>query len=186
MMYHKSNPDSVKICCDALRNGDVIIIPTDTVYGFSAVVDKTMNTDEKIRKIKGRSETKPFIQLIGNPEDIYKYTDDKIPTEVLSHWPGPLTIIVHDKNSSGTTAYRCPDDKWLCSLLNELKNPVYSTSANRSGEPQIEKVEQLEKEFSDEVKVIIDDGDRVGGVPSTIISIENNQVKVLREGAVKL
>lgn len=185
MMYLKSNPDSIKICTQALRKGEVIIIPTDTVYGFSAVVDPVLKTAEKIRQIKGRSEEKPFIQLIGKPQDIFKYTDDEIPEEVIDKWPGPLTVIVHDKNECTTTAFRCPDDPWLCAILNELNTPVYSTSANRSGSPLLDKVSELEKEFSQEVSVIIDDGDRIGGVASTIISIDSGKINVLRQGTVK-
>lgn len=186
MMLTKSNPESVNKCVEALNSGKVIIIPTDTVYGFSAVADKNRSTDALIRKIKGREETKPFIQLIGKPEDISRYTDDVIPQKILNLWPGPLTVIVHDKEGSGTTAYRCPDDQWLCKILQQIDFPVYSTSANRSGCPILEKVELLEKEFSNEVELIVDDGDRVGGTASTIISIENGEVKVLRQGAVKL
>ena len=73
-----------------------MIIPTDTVYGFSGIVDSSehFNTDAIIRKIKGREEYKPFIQLIAAPEDIVKYTDDVVPKKLLDCWPGPLTIIV--------------------------------------------------------------------------------------------
>lgn len=183
MKLIKSDENSALQVVEALKNNKVVIIPTDTVYGFSAVAGEKSN-DSQIRKIKGREETKPFIQLIGRPEDITKYTDDVIPSEILSYWPGPLTIIVHNKKSAGTTAFRCPDDPWLCSILNSLGKSIYSTSANRSGSPVIETVDELEKEFSDEVELIVDDGDRKGGKASTIVSIENGKVKVLRQGAV--
>ena len=99
-------------------------------------------------------------------------------------WPGPLTVIVHNKYDSGNTAYRCPHDPWLIEILKKVKHPVYSTSANRSGSPIIEKIDILEKEFSSEVDLIIDDGDRVGLLASTIVTIENGTVKVLRQGSV--
>ncbi|MGN0740766.1 MAG: L-threonylcarbamoyladenylate synthase [Treponema sp.] len=186
MTYLKSDSDSIKKCAESLKNGNIIIIPTDTVYGFSGIVDSVHFTQEKIRKIKGRDEKKPFIRLIASPDDIKKYTDDEIPPELLKFWPGPLTIIVHDKNSDSTTAYRCPDDSWLSALLKETGKPVYSTSANRSGSPLLEKISDIEKEFSSEVDLIVDGGDRIGGVSSTIVSIENGKVKVLRQGSVKI
>lgn len=186
MMLSKFNPESIEKCVEALNSGKVIIIPTDTVYGFSGIVDKSHNTAQLIKNIKGRAETKPFIQLIGTPEEISNYTDDVIPPEVLKLWPGPLTIIVHNKDDDETTAYRCPADLWLCKILQKVKAPIYSTSANRSGSPIIEKVSDLEKEFSNEVDLIIDDGDRVGGTASTLISIENGKIKVLRQGPVKI
>ena len=186
MKYLKSDPESVSKCALSLKQGNVIIIPTDTVYGFSGIVDDVSSTDSKIRKIKGRAETKPFIQLIAEPSDIKKYTDDIIPEELLNLWPGPLTIIVKNKNSDSTTAFRCPDDKWLTEIIKQTGRPVYSTSANRSGHPILESINEIEKEFSDEVDLIIDDGDKKGGVASTIVCIENGKVKVLREGPVKI
>ncbi len=186
MMYLKSDSNSISRCVNALIDGKIIIIPTDTVYGFSGIVDNVHDTDYLIRKIKGRAETKPFIQLIGTPEEIRNYTDDIIPDSLLKYWPGPLTIIVHNKESSSTTAYRCPNDLWLCKILQEIRCPIYSTSANRSGFPIFEKVNLLEQEFSKEVEFIIDDGNRIGGIASTIVSIENQSIKVLRQGAVKI
>ena len=184
MMLNKSDPASVDRCVSALNDGKVIIIPTDTVYGFSGIVDEVHNTAEIIKKIKGRAETKPFIQLIGTPEEIFNYTSDEIPESLLKLWPGPLTVIVHNKYNSGNTAYRCPHDPWLIEILKKVKHPVYSTSANRSGSPIIEKIDILEKEFSSEVDLIIDDGDRVGLLASTIVTIENGILKVLRKGSV--
>ena len=112
----KSDFDSIKKCADSLKNAQVVIIPTDTVYGFSAIVDDESKTKEKIQKIKGRGDEKPFIQLISSPEDIKKYTDDEIPSNLLDYWPGPLTIIVNDKRINSTTAFRCPADEWLRKL----------------------------------------------------------------------
>ncbi|WP_318662815.1 L-threonylcarbamoyladenylate synthase [Treponema sp.] len=186
MKYLKSDLRSADICVQSLKAGNIIIIPTDTVYGFSGIVDEQNNTDAKIRKIKGREETKPFIQLIAEPSDIKKYTDDVIPENILNLWPGPLTIIVKNKNSDVTTAYRCPDDEWLNYILKETGKPIYSTSANRSGHPILESIDEIENEFSDEVDVIIDDGDKKGGVASTIVSIGNGSVKILRQGKIKI
>lgn len=186
MICLKSDKDSIEKCVQSLKNGEVVLIPTDTVYGFSGIVDETSFTDKKIRTIKGREETKPFIQLVGNPDDIKKFTDDEIPSEILNLWPGPLTIIVNNKISHTTTAFRCPDEKWLIEVLKKTGSAIYSTSANRSGTPILEKIEDIKKEFSEEVALIVDDGDRVGEVASTIVSVTDGTVKVIREGAVKI
>src|SRR5574344_1869844 len=100
MKYNKIDEDSVIITTQCLKNGGVAILPTDTVYGFSGIVDlkssgSQFKTDFQIRAIKGRAETKPLIQLISKPSDIYLYTDDKIPETLLQKWPGALTIIVN-------------------------------------------------------------------------------------------
>ncbi|MCR5612304.1 MAG: threonylcarbamoyl-AMP synthase [Treponema sp.] len=182
----KSDKNSAELCASILLKGGIVIIPTDTVYGFSGIVDEKSETDSKIRKIKGREETKPFIQLIGSPSDIHKYTDDVIPDSLLAHWPGPLTIIVNNKLSKTTTAFRCPDESWLCDVLNKVNAPIYSSSANRSGSPLLDFIEKICAEFNDEVDLIVDDGDRIGGVASTIVSVADGDVKVIRQGAVKI
>lgn len=183
-----------------LAQGGVVIIPTDTVYGFSGIVNEyepsqangKTATDVRIRAIKGRSETKPLIQLISKPEDIRKYTDDEIPQSLLDKWPGALTIIVHLKKdlplaaTLPTVAFRCPGDKWLRQIIESLGKPIYSTSVNRSGQPVLDTSKAIIEEFGAEVDAIVDDGDKKGALPSTLVSIEDGQIKVLRQGSVQI
>lgn len=197
MILHKKAPESISITARYLREGKIVIIPTDTVYGFSGIVDikgsqASFRTDCIIRNIKGRSETKPLIQLISKPEDIHKYTDDIIPDSLLKKWPGALTIIVHIKNDSPladyaeTVAFRCPGDKWLRNIIEECGAPIYSTSVNRSGNPVLERIDCIKNEFEKEVSIIVDDGDKVNAKPSTLVILRDNQVSVLRQGSVKV
>ena len=98
LIKNKSDKDSIETTADILKNGGIVIIPTDTVYGFSGIVDlKTtaghaaseqghtnpeaghFETDSKIRAIKGRAETKPLIQLIARPEDLTKFLKAFLP-----------------------------------------------------------------------------------------------------------
>lgn len=204
LIKNKKDSLSIDITVENLKRGGIVIIPTDTVYGFSGIVDLKGNctakpvyeTDSKIRAIKGRAETKPLIQLIAKPEDIHLYTDDVIPPELLAKWPGALTIIVHIKKDSplaasaipesGTVAFRCPGDAWLRKIIARCEAPVFSTSVNRSGQPVLDTTAAITSEFENEVALIIDDGDKKGALPSTLVSIENGQVKVLRQGSVKI
>lgn len=197
MKYNKLDKDSVILTAKSLKNGGIAILPTDTVYGFSGIVDLKSNenqfkTDCQIRTIKGRSETKPLIQLISKPSDIYLYTDDKIPESLLQKWPGALTIIVNCKKNSpltdevATIAFRCPGDKWIRDVIEQTDAPIYSTSVNRSGMPVIDEINKIDNEFNQEVDLIIDDGDKKGALPSTIVSISNGEIKVLRQGSVKI
>ena len=169
---------SAEQAANAVKKGGVVIVPTDTVYGFSGDGDK-------IRSIKGRSETKPFIQLIAKPEDLKLYTDDTIPENLLSKWPGALTIIVNDKRG-GTTAFRCPGDEWLRHVISLCGAPIYSTSVNRSGKPVLDTEAGIVKEFGSEVDLIITDGDKKGAKPSTLVSIADGTIKVLRQGDVQI
>ncbi len=191
-MDSKSTDDLVS----CLKNGGVAILPTDTVYGFSGIVDlkgkKAFKTDDRIRNIKGRSESKPLIQLISSPLDASKFTDAVIPGYILDKWPGPLTVIVPVKNDSPyadsipTVALRCPGDSWLRSVIKDCGAPIYSTSVNRSGEPVIDEIDGIIKEFSSEVDFIVSDGDKKNALPSTLVSITDGNVKVLRQGSIVL
>ena len=201
MIINKSDPNSIQATADTLKRGGIVIIPTDTVYGFSGIVDlKTAaahyETDAKIRAIKGRAETKPLIQLIAKPEDLRLYTDDEIPDSLLSKWPGALTIIVHIKKDSpladtaipatGTVAFRCPGDAWLREIITLCNAPVFSTSVNRSGQPVLDTTDAITSEFQNDVDLIIDDGDKKGALPSTLVALENGEVKILRQGSVEI
>lgn len=201
MILKKSDPASIEQTVETLCKGGIVIIPTDTVYGFSGIVDLKASdshneTDAKIRTIKGRAETKPLIQLIAKPEDLRLYTDDEIPDSLLSKWPGALTIIVHIKKDSplattaipetGTIAFRCPGDSWLRKIIEKCGAPIFSTSVNRSGQPVLDTSAVINSEFGKEVDLIIDDGDKKGALPSTLVAIENGRVKVLRQGSVEI
>ncbi len=189
----KSDENSAVFCSEYLKNNEVVIIPTDTVYGFSGIVDLENeksgidSTDKKIRKIKGREESKPFIQLISKKEDIFSITDALIPQKLLDFWPGPLTIIVPVKNQKGkTVAVRCPGDEWLRKVISLCGKPIYSTSVNRSGNPVLTEIEKIVGEFENEVGLIVCDGDSKSSVPSTIVSILNGKIEIVRKGAVKI
>lgn len=193
MKITKNTQDSIQKTAEILKSGGIVILPTDTVYGFSGIVDKSQ-TDAKIRSIKGRSESKPLIQLIAKPEDIFLYTDDKIPQNLLNKWPGALTIIVHTKKDAPlpenaklpTIAFRCPGDMWLRNVIQECGVPIYSTSVNRSGKPVLDEQAAICEEFQNEVDLIVEDGDKKGALPSTLVTIENGTIKVLRQGSIKI
>lgn len=205
MRLQKSDPHSIELCAAALVRGEVVIIPTDTVYGFSGIVPES---EERIRRIKGRDETKPFIQLIAEPEDIALYSDSSLPPVIRSLMPGAVTVIVKNiiKNAeptlvpaedsvSGladnafcgtTTAFRCPDDEWLRTLIRKCGKPLYSTSVNRSGAPVLTDIDTMEKEFAAEVFCIVDGGEKKEALPSTIVDLSGGTPKIVRQGSVKI
>ncbi len=196
MMLTKNSKGSVVFAADCLLKGGIAVLPTDTVYGFSGIVDvkgrERFKTDDTIRSVKGRSETKPLIQLISKPEDIFLFTDDVIPQKLLSLWPGPLTLIVNVKAESplafdaGTVAFRCPGDEWLRSVIALCGAPVYSTSVNLSGCPVLDTVSEIEGTFGKSVDLIVDDGDKKNAVPSTIVSLCGESPVVVRKGSLDI
>ena len=136
MICEKSDSHSAEVAATYLKAGKIVIMPTDTVYGFSGIVDLNGNpffcTDEKIRHIKGRSESKPFICLLSDVSELKTFTDDTIPQKVLSAWPGALTLIVKIKADSPlahkmpTVAFRIPGDEWVRRVVRLFGAPIYS------------------------------------------------------------
>lgn len=188
MIILRSDSDSVECVSRVLLEGSVVVLPTDTVYGFSGVVPES---EDVIRKIKGRDETKPFIQLIAEPEDIYRYTDEVLPDQLLAMWPGALTVIVPLKkrlitgeSEVTTVAFRCPGDGWLRQIIKAVGKPIYSTSVNRSGQPVLPSVLEIDKEFGGEVKLIVDGGSTENALPSTLVKFEKGKCIILRQGDV--
>lgn len=180
MICRKSDSESIELCSKLLKEEKVVIIPTDTVYGFSGVINKT---DFKIRSIKGRAENKPFIILISEPEEINSISAQKLPSSLLNYWPGALTVIVRKKDNSNTTvAVRCPGDEWLRNIISLTGSSIYSTSVNRSGFPVLNSIEEIKREFESEVSLIVDDGDKIGALPSTIVRYDG-KISVVRQGS---
>lgn len=199
MICRKSDSESARIAADFLRHGKIVILPTDTVYGFSGIVDGrhySYHTDEKIRQIKDRaassaeSEQKSFIQLISKPDDIKKYTRVLIPDELFAKWPCAITIVVYTFAADGNfekTAFRCPGDEWLRNVISFCGAPIYSTSVNKSGKPFLNTVSEIKREFGRAVDLFVEDGDKKNGVPSTIVEIEKDgSLNILRQGAVTI
>lgn len=190
MMLPKSEKDSAEKTASALKEGKIVIIPTDTIYGLSGIVSSNsceFDTDTIIRTIKGRGEDKPFIELLCEPESVYNYTDCILPQEAFGRWPGPITIIVENntryKKITGrdTTAFRCPGDEWLRNVIRLCGAPIYSTSANRSGGKPLSSVAEIRAEFESDVELIVSDGDKASAKPSAIISFLEGKLKTIRE-----
>ena len=201
MTSPKSDPASADAAAAVLLAGKIAILPTDTVYGFSAVafsgVDgakgrQKSGLDLKIDQIKKSPESKPLIELISDPLDIYKYTDQEIPSKLLQKWPGALTLLVKNnawyKALTGreATAFRCPGDEWLRRVIGLCGGPIYSTSVNFSGKPVLETEEDILRDFGGVVDLFVRDGDKKNALPSTLVSLLDGEPKVIRQGAVKI
>ena len=204
----KSEAESAQKAANVLLAGKIAILPTDTVYGFSAlalfgprVVDgktergagpKKSGLDIQIDQIKKSPESKPLIELISDPLDIYKYTDQEIPSKLHQKWPGALTLLVKNnawyKALTGreATAFRCPGDEWLRRVIGLCGGPIYSTSVNFSGEPVLETENDISRDFGGAVDLFVADGDKKNALPSTLVSLLDGEPKVIRQGAVKI
>lgn len=177
-MFIEGKPGQIAEILETLADKGIVIMPCDTIYGIVGIAPSTENT---IRGLKGREETKPFLLLIRK-EWVSNFTPIEIDKYLLDLWPGPLTLIVPGNNGK-TIALRVPDDDRLQNILSVLKEPLYSTSVNRSGYESLYRSDDIEKEFGSEIDLFVNEGDLEGGVPSTIVDISKKPCKILREGA---
>ncbi len=189
MIYSKTF-ENIPLIVDLLKEGKVAILPTDTVYGFSSLASSnplSKKAEERIRKIKGREEKKPFIKLISFPDEIKNYTDLTLPPILKEKWPGKVTIIVPLKKElcleEDTMAFRCPGDEWLRKVISLLKSPLYSTSVNKSGFPFLSRFSEIEASFGRDVDFLVDSGD-LKEEPSTIVKLEGESFSIIRQGSV--
>ncbi|MCS3922638.1 L-threonylcarbamoyladenylate synthase [Methanococcus voltae PS] len=171
-----------------LKNGEIALCPTDTIYGICGyALDK--NVIDRIYKIKQRDESKPLSISLQKKSDIakYAYISDISKTLIEKFLPGPITLILPKKESipdyicKDYVGIRVPDSRIILEL-SEI--PITSTSANISGRPSSYSISDIGKEIMDKVDIIIDDGDCEYKKPSTIIKITNNSLELVREGSI--
>jgi L-threonylcarbamoyladenylate synthase len=185
--YVKEFDDKV---AELLKNGRVGLIPTDTIYGLSAhALNK--NAVEKIHKLKGR-DNRPMIVLVSDAQQLedlgIKSQEAKI---VNKFWPGALSVIFESsqipewlQRGTNSLAVRLPDLKELRDLIAKT-GPLVSTSANLQGQEPSKNVEEAKKYFSDKLDFYVDTGD-LKGKSSTLVKIENNRIKIIRQGACEI
>ena len=173
-----------------LKQGKLVITPTDTVYGIMADADNE-NAIKKVYEVKKRSYDKPLLLLVNGIEMLNDYVediDDLTKQIINTYWPGTLTILF--KKSSRVNKYitnneyvaiRYPNNKIIKDTLDELGHAVVSTSANISDSDIITKVEMIPDEILDNIAYVIDGGE-LSDIASTIIKVEDNRIIFLREG----
>lgn len=173
-----------------IKDGGVVISPTDTVYGILANV---FNADAvcRIYKIKGREKDKPFLILLENEKDLKLFSDMPIPEIVKKNIPGELTFIMPlAKNLKynfdflkSTVAIRIPKDDYMRLILKETP-PIVAPSANLSGEGVIYDGNKIVEIFKYKVDLIVNAGLIEKKLPSTLYDSINK--KILRQGEVYL
>ena len=178
-----------------IKKGNLVIIPTDTVYGISA----DMNNEKAIEKVFGakqRDKNKPLILLASNLEMLKKYVKKISPLEekiIKKYMPGRLTMLflknekVSDLVSAGSSfvGIRIPDDPNLIKIINKVGNPIISTSANISGENTVTNVKNIDKKLLKYVSYVEDAG-IIESFPSTVIKVEDDEITILRKGDIAL
>lgn len=178
----------------ALNEGKVVSFPTETVMGL-AVYAFDINAYNKLINVKSRPLNKAFPFVIGNINDInkYAYVDDKINRVISSFLPGPLTIVLKKKENipyfvtagQDTIAIRIPNDEVVLNILKDFNKPILLTSANKSGEDAALNSNECYDIFKNEIEYIIE-GSCIFNIASTIVDMSSEEIKIIREGKIKL
>lgn len=179
----------------AIRAGELVVLPTDTVYGLAADAFDPAAV-RRLLDAKGRGREMPPPVLVGS-----EATLDALATALPSwardlvgqYWPGPLTIVVREQSSlqwdlgetRGTVAVRMPHDPVALELLSRT-GPLAVSSANVTGKPAATDADQAAAMLAEAVSVILDAGPTVDDRPSTIVDCTGDRARVLREGAVSV
>ena len=185
--------EGIAAAAEAIRRGEVVVLPTDTVYGLG--VDAfAAEAVAKVLSAKGRGRDMPLPVLVPNQQtvdglaaDVPAYARDLIG----AFWPGPLTLVLHAQSSlmwdlgetNGTVALRMPRNDAALRLLAEV-GPMAVTSANISGQPPAATILDAAAQLGSAVSVYLETGPSGGGLASTILDCTHQVPVILRAGAV--
>ena len=184
----------IETAVQALRDGELVAFPTETVYGLGANAQNPAAV-RKIFEAKGRPEKHPVIVHLDSPRFLHRWVREvpDVATKLAERfWPGPLTMVfpkapqVHDIVTGGqdTIAIRVPQHPMAQQLLTAFGGGIAAPSANRYGRLSPTRAEHVRDELGETVKVILDGGECQIGLESTIVAFEGGNVRLLRPGAV--
>ena len=191
----KYSKNSIRLLKQSLEDGNIIAVPTDTVYGLiaDAYNEKAVN---KIFKTKLRPKKLPLIIFVSSIEEAKKIGHFSKYDELLAKafWPGDLTLIVKRKSnkifyghkSSTTVGIRIPNHKTLLNLLIETKKPLASTSANSYKEKAPKNIKELDIISNKEITYALVSNHKIAGSESTIVSLINDKINILRSGRISI
>ena len=190
----KTNTEELKVICNLIKNGELVIFPTETVYGIGAnALDK--DAVSKIFVAKGRPADNPLIVHIADKRDIEKYVREITPVEqklIDTFMPGPFTLILPKKDiipdivSGGldTIGIRMPSNVIARGIISFSGVPIAAPSANVSGRPSGTSIEDIRKELEGRVSAIIDGGETEIGLESTVVKVIHEIPVILRPGKI--
>ena len=195
--------DVVHLAVEALASGQIVAIPTETVYGIaaSALNDQAV---QRLMNIKGRPQGKPFAFAIKSLDDALDYVPDISPMArrlARRCWPGPVTLVLKDEHPdsviqrlpkrvqdasvpNGTVGLRVPAHETTLQILRLLAGPIVLTSANLSGETDLVDGNDVVRHLGDQIDLILNDGRSHYGQPSSVVKVDGNRYELLRQGVV--
>ncbi len=189
-----SDPQTPVIAAQIIKNGGLVAIPTETVYGLGA-----NGLDEQavasIFAAKGRPQDNPLILHVAEPEQVEQFCHS-IPEQAYSlmqkFWPGPLTIVLHARDivprrttgGLSTVAVRCPDNDVTRAIIRLSGVPIAAPSANLSGKPSTTTAQHVLHDHDGRIDAVVDGGPCRVGVESTIVDLTEARPRLLRPGGI--
>ena len=179
----------------ALRDGDVIVFPTETLYGLGADA-LNCRAVEQVFQLKGRDPLNPIPVLVADQRMLYHLVAD-LPTlaQKLIHqyWPGPLTLILPGRkdipppllNAAGGVGVRLSSEPIATQLVRALGRPLTATSANPSGQEPARTLQEANKYFADRIQIFVDGGTLTSKRGSTVAEVMADRIKIIREGEIR-
>lgn len=191
----ETSTEELKVVCNLIKNGELVIFPTETVYGVGA---NALDAEAvgKIFIAKGRPSDNPLIVHVAKKEDIEEIATDitEVEEKLIDRFmPGPFTIILKkrlgvlpDIVTAGldTVAVRMPSNLIARAIIAFSGVPIAAPSANISGKPSGTNIEDIKKELESKVSVVIDGGDTEFGLESTVVKVVDGIPVILRPGAI--
>lgn len=184
------DPKGLDVAAASLERGELVVIPTDTVYGIAARIDRPRAL-ERLIEVKRRPKDLPIPVLVAGFDEAQSIGifDEHASRLARAWWPGPLTIVVgrapgFDVELGGdgaTVGLRVPDHLVALALL-ERSGALATSSANVSGETTPAGIRLIAEIFGDEVSVYVEGNPPPGGVASTVVAVQNGTLHVIREG----
>lgn len=196
MIIQKLNKDSLQQIKEVLDHDGIIIFPTDTVYGIACNCF-SINGLKKLYSFKNRPLTKPINVLTDSLEKILMVTKNinlKEQELIERYLPGDLTLIL-DKNMKvpdlltanlDTVGVRIPNHPIALEILSYYPYPLATTSVNLAGDSPGIEVDDFLEEFQEKADIIVDGGKSPIGVASTIVRVEGDNIKILRQGKLRV
>ncbi|HUP86241.1 MAG TPA: L-threonylcarbamoyladenylate synthase [Acidimicrobiales bacterium] len=194
MIVDAADPSAVDAAVAHLRAGDVVAVPTDTVYGVAVDLSATGAID-RLFAAKERPKDVQVPVLIASPDDAAGLIEGDVDIAarrlMARFWPGALTIVVPraqalrgiDLGGDPTTiGLRCPDHRLIRELCRRV-GPLATTSANRHRDPTPPDAEGVASALGAAVALVLDGG-ACAGAPSTVVRVTDDRIEVLREGRI--
>ncbi|MEM9470188.1 MAG: L-threonylcarbamoyladenylate synthase, partial [Pseudomonadota bacterium] len=190
-----ANDQSIQEASDLIRKGEIVVLPTETVYGLGA--DAT--SDEAVKKIfqaKQRPAVNPLIIHLSNFDNLEEYADSHPKQKALmsQFCPGPLTFILNKKEDApiskfvtaglDTIAIRFPAHPAMKQVIERSEKPIAAPSANRSGEPSATTPQDVAKSLGKKIDMILAAGKCDVGLESTVLDLSGDTPTILRPGAI--